>query len=116
MSAIWWWQFRCKDEWTPEFTDKFGWFVSIKSIQEDLFIWIWTGSFINWRKPFAEVDEYKCDPSIMFMLLHHHEKDLALTSPVTADKDCLRLFKPLKRLSKLYKNNSNWFLFWLGEQ
>ena len=77
MWTIWWWQFRCKDEWISEFTDKFGWFVNIKSIQQELFVWIWVGSFINWEKPFEDVNEYKCDPSIVFMSLHHHKEDLA---------------------------------------
>ena len=91
MWTIWWWQFGRKDEWTPEFTDKFGWFANIKSIQEEMFVLIWVGSFINREKPFEDVNEYKCDPSITFMSLHHHEEDIALKSPVTTDKDGLRL-------------------------
>ena len=86
MWRIWWWQFGSKDEWTSELTDKFGWFVNIKSIQEELFVWIWFGSFINWEKPFEDVSECKCDPSNVFMSLHHHEEDLALKSPVTTAK------------------------------
>ena len=116
MWTIWWWQCWCKDEWTPEFTDRFGWFVNSKSIQEELFVWIWAGSFINWEKLFEDVNEYKCDPSIVFMWLHHHEEDFTLKSPVTTDKDGLRLFISLKKLCKLDKNNSDWLLFWLGER
>ena len=113
---IWWWQFRYKDEWTPEITDKFDWFVNIRSIQDELLVWTWFGSFINWEKPFEDVNENKCDPSNAFMSLHHHEEDLALKSPVTTDKRGLRLFMALKRFSKLDKNNSDWLLFWLGER
>ena len=116
MRTNWWWQFGCKDEWTPEFTDKFGWFVNIKSIQEELFVWIWFGSFINWEKPFEDVSKYKCDPYVVFMSLHYHEEDIALKSPVTTDKDDLRLFMSLKKFSKLDKNNSNWLLFWPRER
>ena len=70
----------------------FGWFENIKSIQEGLFVWILVDSFINWEKAFEGVNEYKCDPCIVFMSLHHHEEDLALKSPVFTDKDGLRLF------------------------
>ena len=51
-----WWQFVWKDEWASEFTDKFDWFVNIKSMQEELFVSIWVGSFINWEKPLEDVD------------------------------------------------------------
>ena len=95
--------------------DKFGWFVNFKSIQEELFVWIWVGSFINREKPFEDV-EHKCDPSIVFILLHHPKENLALKSLVTTDKDGLRLFLSLKRFSKLDKNNSKWLLFWIGER
>ena len=96
-------KYGCKDEWIPEFIEKFDWFVNIKSIQEELFVLIWVGSFINWEKPFEDINKYKCDPSIMFMSLHHHEEDLALKSPVNTDKDGLRLFMSLKRFPKLDK-------------
>ena len=33
--TAWWWQFGCKDEWTPDSMTKFGVKVKIKSIQED---------------------------------------------------------------------------------
>ena len=48
-------QFGCKDVCTPEFTDTIDWSVKIKSVQEELFVWICVGSFINWEKPFKEV-------------------------------------------------------------
>ena len=101
MWTIWRLQFRYKDEWDPEFTDRFGWFVNIKLIQEELFVWIWVGSYFNWEKPFEDANEYKCDTSIVLMSLHHHEEDLALKSPVTTDIDGMRLLMLLKRFSKL---------------
>ena len=51
-----WWQFLRKDEWASEFSDKYGWFVNIKSMKEELFVSIWVGSFINWEKPLEDVD------------------------------------------------------------
>ena len=56
MLTLLWWQFVWKDEWASEFTDKFDWFVNIKSMQEELFVSIWVGSFINWEKPLEDVD------------------------------------------------------------
>ena len=88
--------------------DKFGWFINIKSIQEELFVWIWVGSFINWEELLEDINKYKCDPSIVFMSLHFYEEDLALKSPVTTDKHGLSLFMSLKMLSKLDQNNSNY--------
>ena len=35
--TIWSWQFGWRDAWTPGLTDKFGWSVKPKSIQEELF-------------------------------------------------------------------------------
>ena len=46
--TIWWWQLECKDAWTPEFTDKFGSSVKIKSIQEETLVCTCFSSFINW--------------------------------------------------------------------
>ena len=74
-------------------------------MQEELFVCILVGSFITWEKPFEDVNEYNCDPSIVFVLLHHYEEDLALKSPVATDKDGLLLFMSLKRFSKLDRNN-----------
>ena len=110
------WQFGCKDKWSPEFTYKFGWFVNIKSIQKELFVWIWVGSFINWEKLFENVNEYKCDPAIVLMSLPRYEEYLTLKSPVTTDKGGLHLFMSLERFSKLDENNTNWLLFWVGER
>ena len=50
------------DEWTPEFIDKLGWSVSIKSC---------VGSFINWEEPFEDVSENNFDPFVVLMYLHH---------------------------------------------
>ena len=114
--TILWWQFGSKDEWTPEFTYKFSWFVNIKWLQEGLLVWIWVDTFFNWEKSFEDVNQYKCVSSIAFMSLHHHEEGLALKSTATTDNDGLCLFMSLKRFSKFEKNNSNWLLFWLGER
>ena len=55
------------------------------------------GSFINWESPSEDVSENNFNPSIVSVSLDHHEEDLELKSPVTADKDGLRLFMLLEK-------------------
>ena len=49
-------------------------------------------------KPFEKVCENNFDPSVALMSLDHLEEGLALMSPVTTDKNGLRLFISLKFL------------------
>ena len=63
-------------------------------MQEELFACICVDLFINWEKPFEDVSENKFDPSVVMMSLHYQEEELALKSPVIADKEGLRLFMP----------------------
>ena len=90
----------CKDEWTPEFTDKFGWSVKIKSIQEELFVWICIGSLINWEKTFEDVNENNFDPFLVQKSFVHHARN-ALKSPVITAKDGLNLLISLKKMVKV---------------
>ena len=113
---IMWWQLGCNDKWTPEFTDRFGWTIKIKSIYEELLVCICVGSFIIWENPFEEVNENKFVHPVLLMPLGHREEDLALKSPVITHKDGLRLLMSLKSFLKLDKNKSNSLLFWLGAQ
>ena len=107
MCTTWWWQLGCKDAWTPEFTDKFGWSVKIKSIQEELFVCTCVGSFINWENPLEDVSEYKFVLSKVLMSSDHQEEDLALKSPVIIDTVGLPVLISLKSCSKFNKNEWN---------
>ena len=71
--------------------------MKIKSIQEVLLVWMCVGSFINSESPLEDVNQNNFNPSIVSMSLDHHEEDLELKSPVTADKDGLRLFMLLEK-------------------
>ena len=51
---IWWWQFACKDGWTPDYINKLGWELKIKSIHKVEWFKICVGSLISWCKPFCE--------------------------------------------------------------
>ena len=81
MCTIRWWQLGCKDAWITEFTDKFGWSVKIKWIQQEMFVCTCGGSFINWENPFEDVSEYNFDPSKVLMSLDQQEEDLELSRP-----------------------------------
>ena len=76
--TIWRWQFGCNDVWTPEFTDKLGWSVKIKLIQEELLFCKCVGSFINWETPLADVNESNFSPSEVLMSSDHQYVDLAI--------------------------------------
>ena len=56
------------------------------------------------------------NPSMVLVSLDHQEEDLELNSPVTTDKDDLRLFMSFKKFSKLVRNESNSSVLWFGEQ
>ena len=84
-------------------------------MQEETLVCICFGSFINWKKPFEEVNDNNFDPSVVLMSLGQKEEDLALKSPVITHKDGLRLLMSLKSFSKIDKNKPHPLLFWLGE-
>ena len=85
-------------------------------IHEILFFWMCVGSFINWVTPLEDVSENVFNSSIVLVSLDHQEEDLELKSPVTTDKDGLRLFMSFKKFSKLDINKSNSSVLWLAGQ
>ena len=78
-------EFRCKEPWTPEFTDKFVWSVKTESVQEELFVCILVGSLINWENPFEDVSEYNFVTSEVLISLDHQDEDLGLKSLAITD-------------------------------
>ena len=84
-------------------------------MQEETLVCICFGSFINWKKPFEEVNDGNFDPSVVLMSLGEKEEDLALKSPVITHKDGLWLLMSLKCFSKIDENKPHPLLFWLGE-
>ena len=74
------------------------------------------GLFINWEKPFEDVNENNFNPSLVFISSDHQEEHLELKPPVVTDKDGLRLFISFKSIWKLDKDASNSTLVWLGER
>ena len=91
----WWWQFWCKDAWTPEFTDRFGWPVKTKLTQEELLVCICVGPLINCQNPFEDVSEYNFVPSEVLISSDYQDEDLALKSPVITDTVGLHLLMSL---------------------
>ena len=88
-------------------------------MQEKVLACIYVASFINWGNPFEEVSENNFDLSVVLMSVGHHEKDLALKSPVITVKHGLLLHILLKGFSKSDKNklprvainNRHYYLF-----
>ena len=46
-NTMWWRQFWCKKDWTPDSNIKFSWEAKVKSMQENLSSIIWIGSWTN---------------------------------------------------------------------
>ena len=109
--TIWWWQFGCNDAWTPEFTDRLGWSVKIKSIQEELLVCKCVGSFINWETPFADVNESNFSPSEVLMSSDHQHDVLALKSPVITDKNGLIFLSRSKASQRFSEMNQIHYYF-----
>ena len=61
------------DAWTPLLVNKLGYSVKVKSMQEELFLWICVGSLIIWWKPFDVLNEKSFVPSAESMSLDHQE-------------------------------------------
>ena len=81
----------------------FGWSVKRKPIQEELFVYIWVGSFISCRK-LSGICEKHLVSSVILTSLDHQEDNQSLKSPVITDKHVLLFFKVNQKFSKL--NNS----------
>ena len=112
---IWWWRLECNEAWTPLLVTKLGWSVKIKSMQEELLVWMCVGSLTIWWKPFDVLNEKSFVASNESMPLDHQEVDLTLKSPNMTDTDGLRLLMSDKRCSNFVKKLSNSSLFGLGE-
>ena len=72
--------------WISELTDRFGWSVNIKSMQEELCLYIWVGSFIVCWNPLQDVNESNSVPSVVLMSSDHQEVGLALKSSLAKVK------------------------------
>ena len=113
---IWWWQLECNDALTPLLVTKIGWSVKVKSMQEELFLWICAGSFIIWWKPFGVLNKNFFSPSNGSLSLHHQKDDLVLKSPHMTENDGLQALMSYLRCPKFVKKLSIFLPFWLGER
>ena len=104
---IWWWQFWCKEYWTPGSTTKFGWEAKIKSMQEGLSLVIWFGSWITCSSPNWDVIPSILVLSEVVLPKGYHTFVCALRSPRTAIKyGCLSAIES-RLSSSLSSKDSN---------
>ena len=68
------------------------------------------------QNPLENVSESNFNPSIVWVSLDHQDEYLELKSPVSTDKDVLRLFMSFKKFSKLDRNEWKSWVLWLGER
>ena len=79
--AIWWWQFGCNDEWTPELVTKFSWEVNIRSIQKTEDSGMSYGSWMICVRPYWAIKSFKIDPLYKVLFKSNQGLVLALKSP-----------------------------------
>ena len=99
----------------PLIITRLGWSVKIRLIQDDKF-WMCVVSGINWEKPYSELIDSICVPSLFVMSWTHQLLDLALKSPSRIVKVGSLLLILHKRISRDRRKCSNSLSFWLGER
>ena len=78
----WWWQFRCKDGWTPDSIIKFGCHANMRSIFEGELCKICVGSFMTWCNPNCDVTFSNAFPWEVVLSLQYQHFGFALKSPI----------------------------------
>ena len=111
---IWWWQLEWREGWVPLSITKFGWFMKIKSIHDEELESMWVGSYINCSRPWIEVTESICTPSLLDMSYLYQFDDRALKSPIIMVSFWLDI--DFTKTSKLPRNIWNSSLDWLSER
>ena len=114
--VIWWWQFSWSDGLILLFITRSGWSVKMRSIQDDEFWRMCIDSHINLEKPYSELIDSICLPSLFVMSWTHQLLELALKSPSRIVKAGSLLLILHKRFSRDRRKCSNSLWFWLGEQ
>ena len=114
--VIWWSQFSWSDGLIPLFITRLGWSVKMRSMQGDKFWRMCVGSDINWKKPYSELIDSICVPSLFVMSWTHQLLDLALKSPSRIVKAGSLLLTLRKRFFRDRRKCSNSLWFWLGER
>ena len=98
--VIWWWQFRCKDGWTPDSVIKSGCDANMRSIREEEFFKICIGSFMTWCNPKCDVKISNAFPWEVVLSLQYQHFDSPLKSLIaTRGKELFR-----DKVSKLSQN------------
>ena len=85
--VIWWWQFGCKDGWTPDSIRTLGWELKIKSIHEEELFKVCVGSLIFWSKRFCEIIASVFLPSSTVISLLYQLLELVVKSPRATNKE-----------------------------
>ena len=113
---IWWWQFSWSDGLIPLFITRLGWSVKMRSMQDDEFWKMCVVYDVSWEKPYSELIDSVCVPSLFVMLWTHQLLDLALKLPSRIVKAGSWFLILPKRFSRDKRKCSNLPWFWLGER
>ena len=111
----WWWQFACKDGWTPDSIIKFGCDANMRSIHEKELCKIYVGSFMTWCNPNYDVTFYNAFPWGVVLSLQYQNFDFALKSPRATRRKGFFWDKVSEFNLKLSINVSKMSCDWLGD-
>ena len=79
--VIWWSQFLWNDGLIRLFITRLGWSVKLTSIQDDQVWRMCVCFYISWEKPYSELIDSICVPSLFVMSWTNQLLDLTLKSP-----------------------------------
>ena len=113
---IWWWQFSWSDSLILLFITRLGWSVKMRSMQDSKFWRMFVGSDINWEKPYSELIDSICVPSLYVMAWTLQLLDLTLKSSSRTVKAASLFLILHKSFSRDRRKCSNSLWFSLGER
>ena len=105
-----------RQEWVPLSTTKFGWFVKIKSVNDEELESMWVDSRISCSRPCIEVTEWICTPSLLDISYLQQFDDRTLKSLIIMETVSFWLDIAFIKTSKWLRNFSGSPLDWLGER
>ena len=111
-----WWQLSNREWWMPEFKNKFGWSVNLKSMQLSEFSRKCVGLSISWLRSRLSVSSFNSMPSAFSSPSAHHLIDLQLKSPVITKQWGLVSLILVTIVSKPSKKSPNSWEVWLDDR
>ena len=98
--VVWRWQFECKDGWTPLSNVTFGWWVNVRSMQDEDWGRRWVGCDISWWNPCILVRDSSCVPAVVLSLGHQTEESFSKSTTFCFNKSAKNVKKWVQKWKK----------------